>query len=282
MTMACRRCKTVRSIVGARPPVYSLNGVGAWVAEEPRECMRQLDVVDRTQPSNWIDQPVVLFDTETTGTEASCNRIIEIGLVAGKFSFAPSGAGEFVVEDTYCTLLQPDRELPKIITEITGIRDSDLESAPRFKDVVDSITSFIGGANILGAFNAPFDQAFLLTEYARLGLYPPEPLQGSHKRFAILDPLVWGRWKAKGYGKRANKLGAMAQRLGIERPDALHRADVDALLAGHVFAKMMPYVPRVLADALDLQCILRSEQDIELRTYFMRKREETRGEGSAS
>lgn len=261
----CTRCKLARFNMPGKQISYMEVG-GPRLLSEPSECVRRLDEVDRNAPSDWIgsNHPTILLDVETTGKEASTDKIIEIGLVAGYFD-----QGEYVVQDTFCTLVNPGRSLEPIITDITGIRDADLHDAPFFADVADEIFNFFGNAQVALAFNAPFDQRFICTEFARCNKIPPFSVQYDQGR--LLDAMIWGKWKAKGYGKGANKLGAVAERLNVEIPSALHRADVDALLAGRVFAKLMHFVPRTIRHALHLQSVLRSDQDIDYHTYLIRK-----------
>ena len=94
----------------------------------------------------------VCVDTETTGLIPLRDRIIEIGLLRIE-------GGE--VTARFQTLLQPDVMLPAIITEITGITDDDLVTAPRFGDVAEQIASLLDGA-LFVAHNAEFAHRNLL------------------------------------------------------------------------------------------------------------------------
>ena len=102
----------------------------------------------------------VCVDTETTGLIPLRDRIIEIGLLRIE-------GGE--VTARFQTLLQPDVMLPAIITEITGITDDDLVTAPRFRDVAEQIASLLDGA-LFVAHNAEFDYRFLKHEFTRVGI----------------------------------------------------------------------------------------------------------------
>jgi hypothetical protein len=66
----------------------------------------------------------------------------------------------------------------------------------------------------------------------------------------------------------------MAARLRLEVPENLHRADVDAILTGRVLGALAHHLPRKLVDVLDLQTVLRSEQEADYHQYRMRKRAE--------
>lgn len=99
-------------------------------------------------------------DVETTGMSATHGHIIEIGIIRVE---------DGVITDTYQTLIQPNRPLLPIITDITGIRDSDLEDAPVFEHVSGRIQELLEGA-IFVAHNAGFDYAFVKSEFQRLGI----------------------------------------------------------------------------------------------------------------
>ena len=68
----------------------------------------------------------VAFDLETTGLSAKADQIIEIGAV--KFT-ARETLGEFQ------TFVNPNRRIPRFITDLTGITQSDVNSAPAISEV---------------------------------------------------------------------------------------------------------------------------------------------------
>lgn len=118
----------------------------------------------RTVPSFEIEclrgATYAVVDVETTGTSAAYGHIIEIGIVRIE---------DGVVTDTYQTLIQPNRPLMPVITSITGITDRDLEDAPTFEEVSGRIEELLADA-IFVAHNAPFDYAFVKSEFRRLAI----------------------------------------------------------------------------------------------------------------
>src|SRR5262249_48038335 len=68
----------------------------------------------------------VVFDVETTGAKMPGSRITEIG------AFRVSG-GKIVAE--YQTLINPLMPIPAFISELTGISDDMVRSAPEFHEV---------------------------------------------------------------------------------------------------------------------------------------------------
>lgn len=102
--------------------------------------------------------PYAVIDLETTGFRTS-DRILEIGVVLLDERARIQGRWE--------SLIQPDRDIPN--TEIHGIAAGDVATAPRFADIAVEVAELIAG-RILIAHNAPFDMAFLVAEFARVGV----------------------------------------------------------------------------------------------------------------
>jgi DNA polymerase-3 subunit epsilon len=98
-----------------------------------------------------------IVDVETTGTGLN-DRVIEIGILR-----IENG----VCVETFKTFLDPEQPISSWITRLTGITDSDVESAPSFLDVADRVARLLRGA-IFVAHNAAFDYAFIRQEFARI------------------------------------------------------------------------------------------------------------------
>lgn len=101
----------------------------------------------------------IAMDFETTGLNARSSRIIEVGMVA----FDESGA----VLDEFESLIRPSGPISG--HDVHGLRDVDLQDAPRFQDVLPAIASFIEDGVIV-AHNAPFDIKFLERELELLAV----------------------------------------------------------------------------------------------------------------
>ena len=102
----------------------------------------------------------IVLDIETTGLSPKVDSIIEFGAIKvedGKET------------DSLQTFINPGRPVPQRITEITGITDADLISAPDLLSVIHVIYSFIGDLPVV-AHNAFFDLGFLRQAYAKAGL----------------------------------------------------------------------------------------------------------------
>lgn len=156
----------------------------------------------------WADLPIALVDVETTGKDASVDRVVEVGIVVWR-----GGA----IAERRNWLVNPGRPIPREASEVHKITDDDVKDAPPFADVAREVTAMLGGC-VPAAYNAPFDKAFLTNELARAGLTLRRDVEW-------LDPLVWARELQQGEKSRA--LGEVAARLGIALENA-HRAIDDA------------------------------------------------------
>jgi DNA polymerase-3 subunit epsilon len=98
-------------------------------------------------------------DLETTGGNREGNKITEIAIINY------DGAQ---IEGEWTTLINPERSIPWSITQLTGIDNAMVESAPRFYEVAKKIVELTQD-RILVAHNAFFDYRFLQREFSELG-----------------------------------------------------------------------------------------------------------------
>src|SRR5580693_6122212 len=111
----------------------------------------------RSVPLADLDFTVV--DVETTGWAPEDAGITEIGAVRVH-------GGTLIAE--FGSLVNPGTPVPPAITELTGISDQMLTSAPPVAAVLPGLLAFADGS-VLAAHNAPFDLAFLTAACAAIG-----------------------------------------------------------------------------------------------------------------
>lgn len=174
----------------------------------------------------WQDLPIALLDVETTGRDASSDRVIELGIVIAR-------GGEIVRRHNW--MVNPERPIPDEVKAIHGIGDDDVKGAPRFAEIAAEVIAALEGC-IPAAYNAPFDRAFVANELARAhgktggGDAPPaHPFLRAD--VVWIDPLIWARELQS--NERSRTLGDVAARLGIVNENA-HRATDDAEAAMRV------------------------------------------------
>lgn len=93
----------------------------------------------------------VVLDMETTGLDPRFDEIIEFGAIKIRNN---------QIMDSFSTLIQPTYPIDTFITDLTGITNEMLESAPSIEIVLPEILNFIGEDIIVG-HNVNFDINFL-------------------------------------------------------------------------------------------------------------------------
>lgn len=170
------------------------------------------------------DLPLVAIDTETTGRDPATDRIVEIACVTLK-------RGRVVEQRSW--LINPERPIPKEAFDVHGISDEAVRDQPVFRQVLPELLAALSGL-VPVAYNAEFDQRFVLAEIQRAGgVRPPLP-PAVRPEVRWVDPLIWAR--ALHQDAKTRSLGAMAELLGIQLEQA-HRATDDAAAAALVMAK---------------------------------------------
>ncbi len=102
--------------------------------------------------------PLCFFDLETTGTNISQDRIIEIAVI----KLLPSG--ESMEKHTR---INPTIPIPPDTSAIHGIRDEDVRDKPTFREVARDYARFMEGADLAGFNILKFDVPMLVEEFLR-------------------------------------------------------------------------------------------------------------------
>lgn len=112
------------------------------------------------------DTTFVVFDLETFGLNSHKNEIIEIGAIKLK--------GTRIV-DTFSSFVNPNKIIPKRISELTHITQDMLDNAPTIEDVLPKFLEFTKDA-VMVAHNSAFDMGFIRRDakkYMGIDYKPP-------------------------------------------------------------------------------------------------------------
>ncbi|MDU0370165.1 exonuclease domain-containing protein [Hymenobacter endophyticus] len=158
-----------------------------------------------------------IIDLETTGGQPAQDRITEIAIYIHD--------GEKVV-DEFSTLLNPGRNIPFFITQLTGISDDMVRDAPKFHEVARKIVEITEGC-VFVAHNVRFDYSFLKKEFADLGYNYSRKTLCTVRLSRSLMP-----------GQPSYSLGKLCQNIGIPLQDR-HRATGDAAATAILFGRLL-------------------------------------------
>lgn len=105
-----------------------------------------------------LRRPLVIFDLETTGTNITHDRIVEISLI----KVFPDGS-----TDTKTRRINPGMPIPAEATAVHHITDADVANEPMFKQVAKSLAKIFEGCDIAGFNSNRFDIPMLDQEFQR-------------------------------------------------------------------------------------------------------------------
>jgi DNA polymerase-3 subunit epsilon len=166
----------------------------------------------------------IILDTETTGLSPDQgHRIIEIGCI--------EMVNRRLTGRDFHRFLNPDRDIDAGAEAVHGISRADLETAPRFHEIVDELLEFITGAELV-IHNAPFDVAFI--EHELKLMEHPKPKITDHCE--VLDTLILAREVHPG---QRNSLDALCKRYEVDASQRdVHGALIDSELLARVYLAM--------------------------------------------
>ena len=108
-----------------------------------------------------LTKPLVIFDLETTGLDLVKDRIIQISYI----KVYPDGHEERGNE-----LVNPEKPIEQIITQLTGISNEDVKDKPTFKQLGASLAEKFIGCDFAGFNSNHFDIPLLAEEFLRAGV----------------------------------------------------------------------------------------------------------------
>jgi DNA polymerase-3 subunit epsilon len=173
-------------------------------------------------------RPIVFFDLETTGTERTLDRIVEIAAVA----VPPEGPPRL-----FDRRVNPGVKIPREASEIHGISDEDVRNEPSFRDLAPVLLAFLGEADLAGYNIRNFDVPILMKEFERAAV--PFSLEG--RRILDMQTIF--------FRKEPRDLSAAVRFFAGREHAGAHAALADVVAAAEVFAGQLrryPDLPRTL------------------------------------
>lgn len=201
---------------------------------------------------------ILTIDTETTGTNVREDRIVELG---GAYLQAGEERGPRLR-----ALVDPERYIPAGATGVHGIRDQDVEGAPKWPEVATRFKTHLDNEPVLCGYNILFFDAPIIDA-------ENERCEVDWRMPRSLDPFVWAFWFDRGAPSR--KLGPTCERFGVHLSDEeAHTADADSYATGLLLTAMV--LDGLLPDDVDgafeeqakLQALIAEERRVYGRAVF--------------
>lgn len=234
-------------VCGCFPTGRHYPGIADRLSRSLRDVPGIVAGIEPTAP--WADASWVVIDFETTGTNPAEDRVIEIGLV---------GFRGRAIEFREGLLVQPGIPIPEESRNIHGITDDELVGAPTFAEVTPRLVELLTG-RIPVAYNAGFDRAFLMNEFARAGV-DGAPAPALDPAVVWIDPLVWAREILKDL--KSKKLTDVAAHFAVPLEQA-HRAVGDAEATGRVLLELARQMPAAYGELVRVQAKYAAFQEAE-------------------
>lgn len=188
----------------------------------------------RNKPEAGRDLPpkgrvYIAIDTESTGVEADLGEIIEVAVVR----FRLEKGGQVRILEEWQTMVRPQNPIPYKITNLTGIRQGDVEHAPSFNQIRERLRNFLGNYPIIG-HSVESDIGFL----RRAQFEVQNPALDTYELATLVLPQQ-GNYSLK----------ALAEVLHVESGGA-HRALADAHMTMEVFATLVDRIEQLPHEVL--------------------------------
>ena len=108
-----------------------------------------------------LQKPLVIFDLETTGLDMVNDRVIQLSYI----KVYPDGK-----EIRGDMLINPEKHIPELVEQLTGIKDADVADKPTFKQVAAKLNGEFTGCDFAGFNSNFFDIPMLAEEFLRAGI----------------------------------------------------------------------------------------------------------------
>lgn len=187
-----------------------LYGIEAYEVNNDEKIFRGVD-------KREITDEIIAFDLETTGTNPTGDRIIEIGAVKIR---------DLKIVDSFDMLVDPECEISDFISNLTGITNDMVKGCAGEREALLKFKEFIGEKPVLVAHNSQFDTGFISACAKR---------QGIELKYSSIDTVPMSQIMLPELEK--HKLNFVAEHFGLGDFNH-HRGCDDAEVLGKIFIKL--------------------------------------------
>lgn len=219
-----------------------------------RRQLRQIIREELESRPSWKSKRWIFIDTETTGLDVKeGHRVWEIGW-AYVNGMQVKARGSWIID--------PGREMDPGASAITGVTSAEWAGKGSFETIAPKLARLIAHSDVVLAYNAPFDRAFITNEFKLAGVEMPSK--------PWLDPLVWVK---KFVPSNNHRLKTMTDRYEIVL-DRAHRADADAEAAALLTIKFLQAAEgaSIVDDPHEVEASDTSWREEQRRAKFGKKR----------
>ena len=190
-----------------------------------------------------LKRPLIFFDLETTGTNVTTDRIVEISLI----KIYPDGR-----ESEHSTRVNPERPIPAEATEVHHITDEDVRDKPTFREIAESLSRFFADSDIAGYNSNRFDVPMLAEEFSRAGI----PFDFSKTRFIDVQTI---------FHKKEQRTLVAAYRFYCDRElEGAHSATADTRATYEVLKAQLDRYPDLVNDVDELSKFSSQNRNVDL------------------
>ncbi|MCW3128278.1 MAG: polymerase epsilon subunit [Bacteroidetes bacterium] len=172
----------------------------------------------------WWQSSFIILDLEGTGSQhKELEGIVEIAAI--------ELSGKQLTSNYYYKLINPQIEIPPMISKIHGLKNKDLENEPDFSVIREGLFDFINGKILVG-HNVSVDYRVLklkMPDYCPLLILDTKKIS---KHF-------WGSEPKHGLDELIERFGIKDQLTDLPVKRNRHSAYYDAYATGLVFLKMI-------------------------------------------
>lgn len=222
-----------------------------------------------------LRNPLCFFDLETTGTNITHDRIIEIAVI----KVMPNGD----IHRKH-NLLNPTIPIPPESSVFHGIYDEDVKDKPTFKEVAKDYARFMEGADLCGFSILKMDVPMLVEEFLRAGVdfdYQRKKIIDAQKIFHLMEKrtlaaayrFYMNKELQESHTAEADAEAAMEVLLAqLERYDGQDVIDVTGKKIGEIRNDMEVLGKLISSDMVDLAGrMIKNEKGVEIFNFGKHK-----------